>query len=97
MTNCLKNEDLVLTSFIKKLLFNVVKQILIGELHDTLKEVYDELDYEDIGSMVNNVANQVINNETQRRIEQYIAKELEFKQVLKSVVEAAKNVSFGEF
>lgn len=97
MTDCLKNEDLDLTNFIKKLLFNVIKQILIGELHDTLKEVYDELDYEDIGSMVNNVANQVIDNETQHKIKQYIAKELEFKQVLKSVVEAANNVSFGEF
>ncbi|WP_107943254.1 hypothetical protein [Metasolibacillus fluoroglycofenilyticus] len=97
MTDCLKNEDLDLNSFIKKLLFNVIKQILIGELHDTLKEVYDELNYEDIGLMVNNVSNQIIDNETQRKIEQYIAKELEFKQVLKSVVEAAGNVSFGEF
>lgn len=97
MTNCLKNEDLVLTSFIKKLLFNVVKQILIGELHDTLKEVYDELNYDDIELMVNNVSNQIIDNETQRKIDQYIAKDLEFSEVLKSVVEAAKNVTFGEF
>lgn len=97
MTDCLKNEDLDINSFIKKLLFNVVKQILIGELHDTLKEVYDELDYEDIGLMVSNVSNKIVDNETQHKIEQYIAKELEFKQVLKSVVEAAKNVSFGEF
>lgn len=97
MTDCLKNEELELNNFIKKLLFNVVKQILIGELHDTLKEVYDELDYQDIGSMVNNVANQVINNETQYKVEQYIAKEIEFKQVLKTIVEAANNVSFGEF
>lgn len=97
MTNFLKNEDLVLTSFIEKLLFNVVKQILIGELHDTLKEVYDELNYDDIELMVNNVSNQIIDNETQRKIDQYIAKDLEFSEVLKSVVEAAKNVTFGEF
>lgn len=97
MTNCLKDEDLVLTSFIEKLLFNVVKQILIGELHDTLKEVYDELNYDDIELMVNNVSNQIIDNETQRKIDQYIAKDLEFSEVLKSVVEAAKNVTFGEF
>ncbi|WP_139993860.1 hypothetical protein [Kurthia sp. Dielmo] len=97
MTDCLKNEDLNLNNFIEKLLFNVVKQILIGELHDTLKEVYDELDYDDISSMVNNVANQVIDNETKNKIKQYIAKEIEFKQVLKTIVEAANNVSFGEF
>lgn len=97
ITECLKNEDLNLNNFIEKLLFNVVKQILIGELHDTLKEVYDELDYEDIGAMVNNVANQVIDNETKHEIEKYLAKELPFRQVLKSVVEAANNVSFGEF
>ncbi|MFW7186729.1 hypothetical protein [Lysinibacillus sp. BNK-21] len=97
MTNFLKNEDLVLTSFIEKLLFNVVKQILIGELHDTLKEVYDELNYDDIELMVNNVSNQIIDNETQRKIDQYIAKDLEFSEVLKFVVEAAKNVTFGEF
>lgn len=97
ITECLKNEDLNLNNFIEKFLFNVVKQILIGELHDTLKEVYDELDYEDIGAMVNNVANQVIDNETKHEIEKYLAKELPFRQVLKSVVEAANNVSFGEF
>lgn len=97
MTDCIKNDDLDLNNFVEKLLFNVVKQILIGELHDTLKEVYDELDYEDIGLMVNNVGNQVIDNETQNKIKQYIAKEIDFIQVLKTIVEAANNVSFGEF
>jgi|GEM_PF-2372810 len=97
MTDCLKNDDLEINIFIEKLLFNVVKQILIGELHDTLKEVYDELEYEDIEVMVSNVANQIMDNETQNRIGKYIGKEMEFKEVLKVVVEAAKNVTFGEF
>ncbi|MGE7923365.1 hypothetical protein ACQKND_09280 [Viridibacillus arvi] len=97
MTDCVKNDDLDINMFIKKLLYNVVKQILIGELHDTLKEIYDELGYEDIGVMVNNVSNQIMDNETQQKIKKYIAKEIDFKDVLKTVVEAAKNVTFGEF
>lgn len=97
MAECVKDEIVDVESLVLKLLYNTIKQLLIGDLNDTLKIVYEDLSFDQIEKMAINVTEQIMNESIKSTVHEYLNKELSFEKILAKITEETNNVTFGEF
>ncbi|MBO2537013.1 hypothetical protein [Rummeliibacillus suwonensis] len=97
MTECLKLDEIDINIFSKLLFYHLIKQILYKDLYDTLKNIYPDFPYEKINQIIENVANQIINNSVYSLIEQFVAKKIPLSDVINRIVSETSHATFGEF
>ncbi|WP_139150522.1 hypothetical protein [Planococcus glaciei] len=97
MIKMLKKDDFDIYAFAHILFFHLIHQILLKQLYDTLKEVYEDLPYEKINNLILNLTNQIINDTIYDLVNNFVDKKLPLNSVLDRIIIETQNASFGEF
>jgi hypothetical protein len=97
MCKFLEKEQFDTYAFSQMLFYEIVYQILLGQLHDNIKDIYDEIDYKQIEGMVVNVTNQIMNTSVYSKVNQLVDRKITLTQVLEEIASQTSVASFGEF
>jgi hypothetical protein len=97
MCKFLEIEEFDAYSFAQVLFYEIVYQILIGELNDNIKDVYEDIDYDLIQEMVRNVADQIMNDTVYGKVNLFIDRKISLNEVLDEIATQTSKASFGEF
>lgn len=83
--------------FAHQLFFEVVFQILISDLQETLKDSYEKLTYGDIKKMVTSSTECIINQTVYTKISDFVNNKASLPEVLELIHEQTSDALFGEF
>ncbi|ARK31366.1 hypothetical protein [Halalkalibacter krulwichiae] len=97
MGKFLEVDDFDAYSFAQVLFYEVVYQVLLGELNDNIKDIYEELDYNLIQNMVKNVTNQIMNTSVYSKVNSFIDRKISLNEILDEIATQTSQASFGEF
>lgn len=97
MTMCLQQEEFDVYTFAQLLFYHLVHQILLKDLHDTLKDLYTDLSYNEIDNLISNLTNQIVNDAVYPIVVNFVDRKVPMKMVLDRIIFETKNASFGEF
>ncbi|MCM3549921.1 hypothetical protein M4D48_15190 [Alkalihalobacillus clausii] len=97
MCRFLKESQFELYSFAQLLFYEVVYQTLITDLHDNLKDIFEELEYNLIEKMVRQATNQIMNESVFRKVNLFIEKKISLNDVLSEIATQTSEAKFGEF
>ncbi|SEB20899.1 hypothetical protein [Paenibacillus sp. 276b] len=90
-------DEFEIYEFAQVLFYEIVYQILLGELNDNIKDIYDELNYELIQKMVKNMTDRIMNNNVYDKVNEFIDRKISLRKVLNEISIQTTNASFGEF
>lgn len=96
MVNFIKTE-FDIYSFTQLLFHQIIYQLLSKELNDTLKDGFDQLEYDAIGQMVNSLTSKIMNQSMYNSINLFIDKKVSLEQVLNEITTQTSEAHFGEF
>jgi len=84
-------------SFTQILFHQVVYELLLTELNDTLKDGFDELSYPKIKEMVNLLTSKIMNQNMHEKINLFVDKKISLEEILDSIITETSNAEFGDF
>ncbi|PEM44312.1 hypothetical protein [Bacillus toyonensis] len=84
-------------TFAQTLFYEIIYQILLKELHDNIKDIYEEIEYNLIQKMVTNVANKIMNSVVYAKVNLFIDRKISLNDVLEEISKQTSTASFGEF
>jgi hypothetical protein len=97
MGKFLELEEFDTYSFAQVLFYEIVYQILLGELNDNFKDIFEEIDYGLIQNMIKNVADQIMNDTVYSKVNAFIDRKVSLNEVLDEIAIQTSHASFGEF
>ncbi|MEK4069021.1 hypothetical protein [Peribacillus sp. FSL R5-0717] len=97
MCKFLEVDEFDVYSFAQILFYEIVFQILLGELNDNIKDIFEEIEYDLIQNMVRNATNQVMNVAVYEKVNLFIERKISLNEVLDEIAKQTSNASFGEF
>jgi hypothetical protein len=97
MTKLLGEESFDVYIFSQLLFYQVVYQLLINELYETLKDSYVELSYSQISEMVTSLTDNIMNTNVYSKINEFVERKIAFNDLLEIIINATNNAEFGEF
>lgn len=97
MGKFLEVEEFDVYSFAQLLFFEIVYQILLSELNDNIKDIFEELEYNKIQNMVKNVTNQIMNEKVYIKVNLFIDRKISLDDILKEITIHTSQASFGDF
>jgi predicted hydrolase (HD superfamily) len=97
MCKLLEIDEYDVYSFAQILFYEIVYQILLGELNDNIKDIYEEIEYELIQNMVRNVSNEIMNDTVYTKVNLFIDRKISLSQVLGEIANQTSRASFGDF
>lgn len=91
------NEEFDVYSFAQLLFYEIVKQLLVGQLTDNIKDKFKNMEYGNIESMIASATNKIINESVYAHINKFVDRKIGLNEVLNNIVAQTSNVKFGEF
>src|SRR5699024_7306703 len=90
-------EDFDIYSFTQLLFHQVVFELLITELNDTLKDGFNELSYSKIKEMVSLLTIKIMNQKIYNKINLFVDNKITLEQILENIMTETTNAAFGDF
>ncbi|WP_066303977.1 hypothetical protein [Bacillus sp. FJAT-29814] len=97
MTQLLEEESFDVYVFSQLLFYQVVYQLLLSELYETLKDSYEDLSYIQIKKMVTSLTDKIMNNEVCSKVNDFVDRKVSFSNLLEVITKATDNAEFGVF
>ncbi|CAM4019507.1 hypothetical protein [Mesobacillus zeae] len=97
MCKFLEIEEFDVYSFAHHLFYEIIYQVLLGDLNDNIKDVFEDFNYDLIKKMVKNLTDQIMNDSVYEKVNLFIDRKLYLKDVLIHISKQTSNASFGEF
>jgi hypothetical protein len=97
MGKFLEIDDFDAYSFAQVLFYEIIYQILLGELNDNIKDIYEDIEYEMIQKMVGNVANQIMNKSVYSKVNLFVDRKIPLIEILDEIASQTSEANFGEF
>ncbi|WP_182200267.1 hypothetical protein [Paraliobacillus salinarum] len=83
--------------FSQLLFYQVVYQLLLNDLYETLKDSYENLSYTQIEKMVSTLADKIMNTEVYSKVNEFVDRKLSFNNLLEVITKNTNNAEFGIF
>ncbi|MGG2054654.1 hypothetical protein ABFY48_09650 [Lysinibacillus pakistanensis] len=84
-------------SFAQLLFYEVVTQLLITDLQETMKDSYETLTYEEIKKMVSISADSIMNVAVYEKINDFVSKKCNVSDILELIHQRTSEALFGDF
>lgn len=97
MTKLLDQDLYDVYVFSQLLFYQVVHNLLLKELQETLKDSYEELSYSQIREMVTSLTDEIMNTEVYTVINDFVDRKIAFNKLLEIITSATNKADFGEF
>lgn len=97
MSQLLEEESFDVYVFSQLLFYQVVYQLLLSELYETLKDSYEDLSYIQIKKMVSSLTDKIMNNEVCSKVNEFVDRKVSFSNLLEIITKATDNAEFGVF
>jgi hypothetical protein len=97
MSKVLGNDEFDIYTFAQLLFYEIIRQILIGQLTDNIKDTYEDISYDLIQGMVETATKQIVNNSVYTKVSLFIDKKISLNEVFDEIINQTSNASFGEF
>ncbi|MGY0694088.1 hypothetical protein ACW2QC_15120 [Virgibacillus sp. FSP13] len=97
MTKLLDQDSYDVYVFSQLLFYQVVHNLLLKELQETLKDSYEELSYSQIREMVTSLTDKIMDTEVYTVINDFVDRKITFNNLLEIITSATNKADFGEF
>lgn len=97
MTKAIHMEEFDVYSFAQILFYHLINQILLKDLYDTLKDIYDDFSYDEIEKMTTNLTDQIMSTNVYNLVNEFVDKKISITKVLEQISKETDSASFGEF